>query len=259
MDAVIDEIRAALDKARRVVVLIGEGLAAESAMPALTEAEKNENSIVRSLPEKMASIENFRRDPVRLWRWYLWRRERITSAPRQSWPDSLAEIACRTEQFTVITENVDGLHDRIGVPVLELHGNLWRSRCTGCGRVREDLRTRYAELPPSCDHCGALIRPDIVLFGESLDAAKMERALRAACSADVFLVLGAGENVEPAASLAGYARENGATVVELDRDATMLAGPDGFALGGDIDAHLDALAVRPRRTSVPVAAPAEDE
>lgn len=258
MDAVIAQIRTALDNARRVVVLIGEGLAAEAVMPEVTEDEKNENSVVRSLPEKMATIETFRRDPGRLWRWYLWRRERITAAPRQRWPEALGDLARRSATFTIITENVDGLHDRIGVPVLELHGNLWRTRCTGCGRVRDDLRTRYAELPPGCDHCGALVRPDIVLFGESLDAAKMERALRAACSADVFLVLGSGENVEPAASLAGYARENGATVIELDRGPTAFSGLAALSWRGDVDAGLDALATRPVKTTAPVAEPPDE-
>lgn len=245
MDAVIDQIRAALDDARRVLVLVGERLGAEMTLPEATEDEKNENSVVRSLPEKMATIETFRRDPVRLWRWYLWRRERISTAPRRRWPEQLAELARRSDKITIITENVDGLHDRIGVPVLELHGNLWRTRCTGCGRVREDLRTRYDELPPSCDHCGSLIRPDIVLFGESLDAAKMERALRSACAADLFVVLGAGDSVEPAASLAGYATENGATVVELDFGTTPFSGLAAYTLPGDVEDNLDRLLERP--------------
>ena len=240
-DQTLANARAALREARRVVVLIGESLAAEGALPEASEAEKTENSVVMSLPEQMATIDTFRRDPIRLWRWYLWRRERIASAPRRTWPEALAELARRVEKITVITENVDGLHGRIGVPCLELHGNLWRTRCTGCGRIRDDVRTVYEELPPSCDHCGSLIRPDIVLFGESLDGSLMERTYRSACAADVFLVLGAGGTGEPAGSLAGYARENGAVVIELDAERTSLSGFVDVFLGGDIDARMDDL------------------
>lgn len=248
MDAVSHEeavahARKALRDARKIVVLLGEGLAAEVDLPDATEDEKTENSVVTSLPEQMATLDTFRRDPIRLWRWYLWRRERINIAPRRTWPEALAELARRSDKFTVITENVDGLHGRIGVPVLELHGNLWRTRCTGCGRVREDLRTVYAELPPACDHCGSLVRPDIVLFGESLDAAKMERAYRAACAADLFLVVGAGSTGEPAASLAGYARENGALVVEVDAQRTPFSGLASVVVHGEVDALLDRLLI----------------
>jgi len=233
--------REALRVARRVVVLIGEGLAAEEDLPEASDDEKTENSVITMLPEQMATIETFRRDPSRLWRWYLWRRQRITSAPRRTWPEALAELARRIDKLTVITENVDGLHGRIGVPALELHGNLWRTRCTGCGRVRDDIRTVYDELPPSCDHCGSLVRPDIVLFGESLDAALMERAYRSACAADVLVIMGAGNTGEPAASLAGYARENGALVVEIDVERTPVTGMVTVFLPGDVDAVMDAL------------------
>lgn len=237
--------REALRRARRVVVLIGESLAAEEGLPDASEDEKTENSVITSLPEQMATIDTFRRDPSRLWRWYLWRRQRIASAPRRTWPDALGDLARRIEKLTVITENVDGLHRRIGVPALELHGNLWRTRCTGCGRIRDDARTLYEELPPSCDHCGSLTRPDIVLFGESLDAALMERAYRSVCAADVFLVLGAGGTGEPAASLAGYARENGAIVVEVDAERTPLSDLVSVFVLGEIDGRLDILLEAP--------------
>ncbi len=244
-DRSLASAREALRDARRVVVLIGENLAAEEALPEASEDEKTENSVITSLPEQMATIDTFRRDPIRLWRWYLWRRMRITSAPRRTWPEALGELARRIDKLTVITENVDGLHGRIGVPCLELHGNLWRTRCTGCGRVREDVRTVYDELPPACDHCGSLVRPDIVLFGESLDGSLMERAYRSACAADVFLVLGAGGTGEPAGSLAGYAKENGATIIELDVERTPLSTFVSIFVGGDIDHSMDALLARP--------------
>lgn len=250
-DQSLADAREALRAARRVVVLIGENLAAEEALPEASEDEKTENSVITSLPEQMATIDTFRRDPIRLWRWYLWRRQRITSAPKRSWPEALAELARRVDKLTVITENVDGLHGRIGVPALELHGNLWRTRCTGCGRVREDVRTVYAELPPACDHCGSLVRPDIVLFGESLDGSLMERAYRSACAADVFLVMGAGGTGEPAGSLSGYARENGATVIEIDAERTSLSAFVTVFVGGDIDTCMDDLLALPVRTDPP--------
>ncbi len=237
--------RDALRKAHRVVALVGESLAAEEGLPDASEDEKTENSVITSLPEQMATIDTFRRDPARLWRWYLWRRQRIAAAPRRTWPEALAELARRIDKLTVITENVDGQHGRIGASSLELHGSLWRTRCTGCGRVRDDARIVLPELPPSCGHCGSLIRPDIVLFGESLDAAMMERAYRSVCAADVFLVLGAGATGEPAASLAGYARENGAVVVEVDAERTPLSDFVTVFVHAEVDRGLDALLAPP--------------
>lgn len=241
MDANLDQARRALQSARQVVVLLGESLGVESVLPEASEDEKTENSVITSLPEQMATIETFRRDPNRLWRWYIWRRERITQAPRGTWPEALAALAARADKVTFITENVDGLHGRIGAPVIELHGNLWRTRCTGCGRVRHDTRTVFAELPPTCDHCGSVVRPDIVLFGESLDAAMMERAFRSAVTADVLLIIGSGNTGEPAASLAGYATENGGVVIDVDRTPSAVSGLSTWSIVGDIDRSLDAL------------------
>lgn len=241
MDAVIAKVRKALSGARRVMVLIGEGLAVESELPAASDEEATENSVVTMLPEEMATVDTFRRDPVRLWRWYLWRRSRIAVAPKQTWPEALASALRGVDQVTVVTENVDGLADRVGYQALELHGNLWRTRCTGCGRIREDHRTLMEELPPSCDHCGSLVRPDIVLFGQSLDSAMMDRAFRDACTADLLLVLGAGGTVEPAATLARYTIENGGQVIEFDRERTAFSGIAHYVVEGDVGEMLDAV------------------
>lgn len=238
MDAVIDKVRVALSGAQRVMVLIGESLAVESALPAASDEEATENSVVTMLPEEMATVDTFRRDPVRLWRWYLWRRARIAMAPKQSWPEQLAAALRGVAQTTVVTENVDGLADRVGYQALELHGNLWRTQCTGCGRIRPDRRTVLDEMPPSCDHCGSLVRPDIVLFGQSLDSAVMDRAFRDACTANLLLVLGAGGTVEPAATLARYTIENGGTVVEFDRERTAFSGIAHHVIEGDVDEML---------------------
>ncbi|MCA9540387.1 MAG: hypothetical protein KC620_15920 [Myxococcales bacterium] len=237
-----EQVRTALGKARRVVIFVGEELGAEKHLAPATEAEKQEDSVVNYPPEELATVDTFRRDPIRLWRWYLWRRDRIARTPRRTWPESLTTLCNQVDRVTLITENVDALHARVpATEQIELHGSIWRTRCTHCGRVRDDVRTVIAELPPVCDHCGGLVRPDIVLFGESLDAGIMERALRAACAADVFLALGTGSSIEPAASLAGFAREDGALVVGIDRDATLFSSLATTQLLGPVDYLLDAL------------------
>jgi NAD-dependent deacetylase len=231
----IDTVRARLAGARTVAVLTGAGISAESGIP--TFRGEPDSLWENQRPEELATPEAFRRDPALVWRWYLWRRSVVAGAKPNPGHLALARLAGRFDHFTLVTQNVDGLHQKAGEPsdLVELHGCLWRTRCLGCGRRREDRRCypeQFGRFPPACDHCGGLLRPDVVWFGESLDHTRLDRAVRAAVASDVFFVVGTSGVVQPAASLAGLARENGHFVVEVNPDATPISAVADVCLRG---------------------------
>jgi NAD-dependent deacetylase len=232
----IGRVRAALARARQIGALTGAGISAESGIP--TFRGEPDSLWENHRPEDLATPEAFRRDPALVWRWYLWRRSVVAQAKPNPGHLVLAQLARRLpEGFTLVTQNVDGLHLKAdeSIEVVELHGNLWRSRCLGCGKRREDRRCypeQFEALPPACDHCGGTLRPDVVWFGETLDASKFDRAVRAAVAGDVFLVVGTSGVVQPAASLAALARENGRFVVEINPDPTPVSDVADVCLRG---------------------------
>lgn len=234
MDEAIERARRALAGARAVAALTGAGVSADSGVPTFRGAP---DALWEShRPEELATPEAFRRDPALVWRWYLWRRSVIARARPNEGHRALAAMAERFDRFVLITQNVDGLHARAGDgEIVELHGNLWRTRCLGCARRRPDERCRPEQmdgLPPHCDHCGGVLRPDVVWFGETLDPGHLDRAIRASIAADVFLVVGTSGVVQPAASLAALARENGRLVVEVNPEETPLAALADIRLRG---------------------------
>ena len=204
----------------RVVALTGAGISAESGVPTF----RGPGGLwERYRPEELATPEAFARDPKRVWAWYAWRRERIARAEPNPAHQTLAEVEAALPGFLLITQNVDGLHQRAGSRrVIELHGNLWRVRCTREGRTWEDGRVPLPEIPPRCPACGALLRPDVVWFGEPLPSAAWSQALEAARQAEIFLVIGTSGTVEPAASLPRLARSHGARIIEFNLEETPL-------------------------------------
>lgn len=225
------QVRAQLTAARSVALLTGAGISAESGVP--TFRGEPDALWENFRPEQLARMDAFREDPERVWRWYLWRRGIIAQAVPNAGHAALVALAARVERLTVVTQNIDGLHDRAGSDgVLELHGNIWRVRCMGCGLTRNDFRARLDVMPASCRHCNRPVRPDVVWFGEALSTELLDRAFRAACVAEVFLVVGTSGVVQPAASLAAVARENGAFVVEINPEATPLTQVAHVALRG---------------------------
>lgn len=233
------QVRDAIMGASSVAVLTGAGLSAERRVQPVGD---DPGASWESLhPAELASCETFRRDPELVWRWYLFRRERLSGRKTNAALPALSTLARQVEWFTLITQNVDGLFDHTPeLRPLELHGNLWRTRCVSCGRLRRDQRTSFEALPPVCAHCGGILRPDVVWFGESLDTEILERATRAACVADVFLAV--GTNGEPAPSLCGYARENGALVVSIDASDTGAGAVSDLVLPGNAEEALPKLA-----------------
>lgn len=211
---------ARLRAATRVVALTGAGVSAESGVPTFRGPE---GLWGRFRAEDLATPEAFARDPRLVWEWYEWRRQRVAAVRPNPAHVALAALESRVPEFLLITQNVDGLHAMAGSRrTLELHGSLWRVRCMGCGERREERRVPLPEKPPRCG-CGALLRPDIVWFGEALDPGIVERAHEASLRAEVVLVIGTSSLVQPAASFPRLARSAGAFVVEINPEQTPLS------------------------------------
>jgi NAD-dependent deacetylase len=198
---------------RRVVALTGAGISAESGIPTFRDAGglwENYRA------EDLATPEAFARDPELVWRWYEWRRGIIRDAVPNDGHLALAsleDVLTEPERaFTLITQNVDGLHRRAGSRnVIELHGNIFRVRCTREGTTTERVEA-FDALPPLCS-CGAGLRPDVVWFGEMLPAGAIETAAAAVSAADLLLVVGTSGVVHPAAGLVSMLRQGGAIEV----------------------------------------------
>ncbi len=229
----------ALRAARAVGVLTGAGISAESGIPTFRDAQTG--LWARFRPEELATAEAFRRDPALVWDWYAWRRGLVAGAAPNAGHRALARLERLVPALVLVTQNVDGLHQRAGsANVVELHGNLHRSRCFAEGVVIAG-DPGAGERPPRCPRCGAHLRPDVVWFGEALPAQALERAETAARACDVFFSIGTSGAVFPAAQLPLTARAAGATVVEINRDPTPLTGAASFSLLGPSGTILPAL------------------
>lgn len=231
----MDAVREWLKQARSIAVLTGAGVSAESGVPTF----RGNNGLWRQRrAEDLATPAAFERDPQLVWGWYNWRRSVLAGAKPNPGHYALAELEKRSSNFTLITQNVDGLHERAGSHnVLRLHGSIWRVRCMECKQERFDRRIPFPEIPPKCE-CGGLLRPGVVWFGEALPRDVWQAAEHAARSAELFLVIGTSAVVYPAAGLAQIAKSSGARVVEINIAETQLSdqideflqGPSGELL-----------------------------
>jgi NAD-dependent deacetylase len=213
-------IREWMESACSVAVLTGAGISAESGIPTFRGAA----GLWRQYrPEDLATPEAFARDPKLVWEWYDWRRGLIAKAQPNAAHCALARLERRVSDFTLITQNVDGLHDRAGSRnILKVHGDIWTVRCSACGKERQDLRPSIPDPPLRCA-CGALERPGVVWFGEPLPAEVWQRAETVVREAALFLVIGTAAVVYPAAGLANLAKSAGAKVVEINVAETPLS------------------------------------
>ncbi|HEY5892840.1 MAG TPA: NAD-dependent deacylase [Chthoniobacterales bacterium] len=219
-----------LAKAQRVTVLTGAGVSAESGVPTFREAQTG--LWARFQPEDLATPTAFRRNPKLVWDWYAWRRELVAAAEPNPAHLALVEMEKRVPQFTLITQNVDGLHQRAGSrEVIELHGNITRTKC-----FEEDTVVASwpdtGDVPPKCPRCGGLLRPDVVWFEEALPAVALSLAFEKSAGCDVFFSVGTSTVVYPAADLPFHSKASGAAVVEINPNATPLTKQADYVLTG---------------------------
>jgi NAD-dependent deacetylase len=231
--------------AGHIAVLTGAGISAESGIPTFRDAMSG--LWARFRPEDLATPAAFARDPHLVWDWYRWRRELVDAAEPNEGHRALVTLSDLVPELTLITQNVDGLHTRAGSSdVLELHGSILRARCVG-GCAGSLPWSATDDWPPRCRTCGALLRPDIVWFGEALPERELARAVAAAESCDVLLSIGTSNLVQPAASLPWLAAQRGATVVVINPDLEgQRSGPKIALLAGRAGEVLPQLVARLR-------------
>ena len=204
-----------------IVVLTGAGISAESGIPTFRGPEglwRNHR------PEQLATPDAFNADPVLVWEFYAWRRGIIHQAEPNPAHHLLVEIERVSEDFTLITQNVDGLHQRAGSQnVIELHGSIWGMSCINCGSEWDDHQATLPEIPPTCPNCRGICRPAVVWFGESLPEDAISAAYTAASNSTTMLVIGTSAVVQPAASIPIIAQNAGAMLVEINIERTPLS------------------------------------
>jgi NAD-dependent deacetylase len=230
VDVILDRLAPALRRAQHVVVLTGAGISAESGLPTFRDAMTGLWAQYR--PEELATPEGFRQNPRLVWEWYAWRRERALSAVPNAAHTALVALERYVPRVTLVTQNVDGLHQRAGsARVIELHGNLARFRCFQDDQIVTDWAPS-GDIPPRCPRCGGLVRPDVVWFGERLPEQAHHDALVATSQCDLFFSVGTSGAVEPAASLPRRALDHGATVVVNNLDVANRAAPPLYSIHG---------------------------
>jgi NAD-dependent deacetylase len=211
-----------MTKLPKIAVLTGAGDSKASGIPTYRDGA---DSLWNNYhPQELATPEAFARDPRLVWEFYDWRRQMMARAHPNAAHLTLAEMEAALPDFTLVTQNIDGLHREAGNRnILYLHGDIWLVRCTECDYRGEDRRVPLPELPPRCPHCGAMLRPDIVWFGEALDGHTLHLAEQAFRQADIALVVGTSAVVYPAAYLPHYTREHFGRIIEFNMDRTDLS------------------------------------
>lgn len=229
--AEVDHAAKLLGAKQRICILTGAGISAESGIP--TFRDKQTGLWENYGAEDLATPEAFARDPKLVWSWYQWRRQVVADKKPNPAHDALAQWQYHSQssgqQVTLITQNVDDLHEQAGSTVTHLHGHLWRNRCSQCktpyqkqsrGSYSSADTMDYSEVLISCPHCDGYIRPDIVWFGEALPVQAWETAEQAAADCEAFINIGTSSLVYPAAGLAQLAKDNGAKIIEINPNPT---------------------------------------
>lgn len=232
MNEQLSRIKEKLSQAKKVCVLTGAGVSAESGVP--TFRCGGESAVWKGMPfDEISSARMVRENLPEVWEWFDYRRGVLQKCQPNAAHESLVRLESGKNDFLLVTQNVDGLHAQAGsLKIIELHGSIQRGRCTKCGLKYEMLPSQIPHDPDICDVCDAPVRPDIVLFGEFLPEGYFETAARFASECDFFLCIGTSAVVYPAASLAEIAKTNGAFCVEINPEETLNSTFFDIALRG---------------------------
>lgn len=225
-----------LAEAESVAILTGAGMSAESGIPTFRDAENGLWSQFN--PETLATPGAYRKDRDLVWGWYVWRMAKVRAAQPHPGHAAMARLQAIKPDVSVITQNVDDLHERAGTrDVVHLHGSLFAPRCASCARPYPDFtipadaaeNPLLRREPPHCRHCEGFVRPGVVWFGESLPGDAWSTAASRAMDCSLLLVVGTSGLVQPAASLPDLARSHGARIVEINPSATHLSAQADLA------------------------------
>jgi NAD-dependent deacetylase len=246
---VLDEIVKAIRRCRSCVVLTGAGISAESGVPTF---RGKEGLWGKFRAEELATMSAFVANPKIVWEWYNWRRRLIGEVQPNPGHYALRDLQQMFESFTLVTQNIDGLHRAAGSDnILELHGNIYRNKCVNCNEpVGEDINID-PDAVPCCPRCGGKIRPDVVWFGEMLDPRTINTAFAESERTELFLSVGTSALVQPAASLPLTARHHGATLVEINPDKTPITHIADYYVSARSGEFLPRLVERLRESSAP--------
>lgn len=214
-----DKLIMRLKNAYTITVLTGAGISAESGMPTF----RGKDGIWKNYPvEELATVEALEKNPKTFWEFYNWRRSILTSIKPNMGHYALVDIENYFEDFTLLTQNVDGLHGKAGsINLLEIHGNITKNRCLNCNDLTVS-EVNKDEIP-KCTKCGFILKPDVILFGEPLNPNILRKAHESSSNCEVFFSIGTSSIVEPAASLPYVAKGNGAYIVEINTEKTALS------------------------------------
>ncbi len=238
---ITEDIRETIGRARKICVLTGAGISAESGVPTFRGGGRS--AVWKGMPfDQISSARMVKENLPEVWAWFDYRRGVLKDCRPNAAHKALAAVQRRFEELTLVTQNVDGLHARAGSrDVLELHGSINRARCTRCEKKFDLDPQTVPHEPDACETCGAAVRPDVVLFGEMLPAEIFRKAAEKSAECDLFFVVGTSALVYPAAGLAEIAGSAGSVLVEVNPEETPMSGLCDYALRGKAGEILPAL------------------
>lgn len=231
----------AIQNASRLFVITGAGVSAESGVPTFRGAGGVWNNMD---PRKVATPEAFANDPAFVWKWYDERRQNLLSVKPNPAHYALAQLESQTKEFFLLTQNVDDLHEQAGSKhIAHIHGSIWEVRCTQEETVRLDRRAPMPKIPPRCERCGALLRPNVVWFGETINLKAVDQAERFLLSGDidVVLVIGTEASFPYIIHWAQSARSERGPLIEINIGETVLSQYTDIRLDGKAGEILPAL------------------
>ena len=213
-----DTVAQKLKDSRKIVFVTGAGISQESGIPTFRGKDGHWRKYD---PMKLASIDAFYDDPKLVWEWYEDRRKNILAAKPNEGHFAISQME-EFKDVIVLTQNIDGLHQRSGsTNVLELHGSIIRIKCTVCD-FTDNITENFESLPPKCK-CGSMLRPDVIWFGEPLPQNIWQNAMKEASVCDVMIIVGTSLVVSPANTLPVYAKQNGAILIEVNPEKTVMS------------------------------------